>query len=224
MTLPPFIANAVNGYADEARTIADKFHQDGTAYGERICARLEAIRDAIQEDEWLEGRETYDMVLNGDLGEVPNASEDGFVAVVPQGTAWVAETMVALMNNATATVVIRANGALRAVASVGASGVTTSGSLLFRGAYFNPGDTITVNTVGLGAGELMTLYLQFRARQIRAPLRRTGGIPEVAADRPNDQAEELSRHGTPGVFLDNNVRGEGAPRGPHDPPMLPRVR
>lgn len=203
-------------YAQEARSLAATYRDDAGAYMDRIIRRLDGIHQAI-----LDGR--LDAPVQKVEFSFADADSTKELRTVPAGTVWVLEVFQAFMMAGGATVVMEVNGRFRLASSVATSGLNTAGVSAAMNMHLAPGDTISVRTTGMALGEDMRGYIQFRAKPITAPARRTGGQPEQAADRNNDQGEELDRHSTPAVFLGHNVRGEHTARHPNMPPALPRL-
>lgn len=209
------LSAVIEPYAEETRSLVADRTTEGRGYLDRICRHLDAIQAAILLDRWHDAPKKFEP----SFAESDSTQE---LDAVPPGTTWELEVVSATMLVGGASLILEANGRFRGIFTVSVGGLTTGVDAL-RGLHFAPGDMITVRTTGMGVGETMQCYLQFKARPIRAPYQRTSGQPTVAADRQNaaGQAEELERHSTPGIFLGPNPHGNG--RDPHTPPTLPRV-
>lgn len=213
------LKSVINPYADEARSLAGHYHSHAVTYADAIVTRLDGITMAIRNGQ-------LEAPIEKEEFSFADADSTKEIAVVPQGTVWVLEVFQGYMVSGSATIIIEANGRFRFATSVATNGLSTVGVAMARNMQFRAGDAITARTTGMSAGEDMRCYMQFRAKPINEPRSRTGGQPEQAADRNNvnGQAEVLERHSTPGIFLGHNIRGGTAPRNPHLPPSLPRVR
>lgn len=210
------LTQIIDPYANEARSLVADRTTEGRRYLDRIVGRLDGIREAVLWDEWDSAPKKFDF-------QFMDADSTKEVTTVPQDTVWVLDVFQAVMIAGGATVIMDVNGRYRGGGTVATSGISSGGVAMMRNLHLVGGDAITIRTVGMGAGEDMRGYIQFRAKTIKSPRLHAGGQPEVMADRQNDQGEDLERHSTPGIFLAPTVRGPGSGRDPHMPPALPRV-
>lgn len=180
-----------NGMFDEyearIKSTAAVVGATATAYAERICAKLDAIHEAVTDPEFDNRTEDFEASI---LAAGPVAT-----ITVPPGEDW---ELVHLAAEGDPSIVIRHGSRLRGKWLSGGSVAVSPGLLLRGGSEF---------TVSVSADTYV--YAQFRVRKPR-PGRTTKAtgmvLPEVTGDNPVD--ENVGRHG-PGDVTRHPIKPTG---------------
>lgn len=134
----------LDGYIHRFTPGAKMVGQTAQAYADRIIALLDAIHDAVLDEEFVETRRRFDVVLLAGVNSVVQ---------VPAGETWELDVVTIV---AAAALSIRESGQLRY-----ATTLTTGKTDPALGIVFNGGADITISGT---AGD--TCYLQFKRRTL----------------------------------------------------------
>lgn len=161
------IPKVMEQYADQVRPHLQSAGERACSYAERIIARLDAIHEAVQSEEFEERRRRESFPLGVGV-TYPAGNVDSIT--VPAGEHWIIEAVTADVAAATA---IRINADDR---PVWFGQFAASDTKFGQGVWLASGQQLKVSNIGAGAVSMV--YVQFKRERVAFLSRRTGvGLP-----------------------------------------------
>lgn len=174
------ITNFFDGLIEQHRPTIERTGHTVRSYAERIISRLDAIHDAIANDEWQEDRVVHTYTIG--VGEK-------FELTVPMSTQWEVERFRVRAINGNTTARVRVNGSWVGGFSTGdgtQGAAVPTDNLILRG-----GDVLSFTEAG--AAEGCEVHMQVKVKR-PAQARRRAAASGFGPDPITDDSETRASH------------------------------